>query len=140
MKQSFQMLDSHPRKRGSHTDVSSHVPPWYSLDTVPKMQQKEKEARRCWRCFWNFFWFFVFWFFWLFRATPVAYGSSQARELPNWSCSCQLTPQPEPHRIRDTSATYTSAHSNAGSFTHGVRPGIEPATSWRLVRHLTIEP
>ena len=28
--------------------------------------------------------------------------------------------------------TYTTAHGNAGSLTHGVRPGIEPASSWIL--------
>ena len=31
------------------------------------------------------------------------------------------------------SATYTTVHGNAGSLTHGVRPGIEPASSWILV-------
>ena len=31
------------------------------------------------------------------------------------------------------SATYITAHGNAGSLTHWVRPGIEPATSWFLV-------
>ena len=29
-----------------------------------------------------------------------------------------------------TSATYTTAHGNAGSSTHWARPGIEPASSW----------
>ena len=33
-----------------------------------------------------------------------------------------------------TSATYTVAHSNAGSLTHRVRPGIELMSSWILVR------
>jgi len=28
---------------------------------------------------------------------------------------------------------YTTAHGNAGSLTHGARPGIEPRTSWFLV-------
>ena len=31
------------------------------------------------------------------------------------------------------SVTYTTAHGNAGSLTHYVRPGIEPASSWILV-------
>ena len=31
---------------------------------------------------------------------------------------------------------YDTAHSNAGSLTHLVRPGIEPASSWILVRFL----
>ena len=36
--------------------------------------------------------------------------------------------------IRAVSATYTTAHGNAGSLTHGARPGIEPETSWLPVR------
>ena len=31
------------------------------------------------------------------------------------------------------SATYTTVHGNARSLTHGVRPGVEPASSWTLV-------
>jgi len=31
------------------------------------------------------------------------------------------------------SVTYATAHGNAGSLTHRVRPGIEPAASWILV-------
>ena len=37
-------------------------------------------------------------------------------------------------------ATYTTAHGNAGSLTHWVRPRIEPAFSWILVRFITAEP
>ena len=37
------------------------------------------------------------------------------------------------------SATYTTAHSNAGSLTHSVRPEIEPVTSWMLVRFISAE-
>ena len=33
--------------------------------------------------------------------------------------------------------TYTTAHGNAGSSTHWVRPGIEPAPPWILVRFVT---
>ena len=40
-------------------------------------------------------------FFLLFMATPVAYGSSQARD-----------------QIQDASTTYTTACSNNGSLTH----------------------
>ena len=58
-------------------------------------------------------WFnFVFSFF-LFRATPAAYGSSQARV---W--------------IGATTTTCTTACSNTGSLTHWARPGIEPTSSW----------
>ena len=36
--------------------------------------------------------------------------------------------------------TYTAAHGNAGSLNNLARPGIEPASSWMLVRFLTSEP
>ena len=39
-------------------------------------------------------------------------------EGSNRSYCCWPTPQPQPHQIRDTSATYTTAHGNAGSLTH----------------------
>ena len=51
----------------------------------------------------------------------------------NQSCSCQPMPEPQQHQIRAASATYTTAHDNAGSLTYRVRPVIEPATSWFLV-------
>ena len=43
-----------------------------------------------------------------------------------------------PHHVQiwATSATYTTAHGNTGSLTHWVSPGIEPATSWILVRFM----
>ena len=37
-------------------------------------------------------------------------------------------------------AIYTTAHSNAGSLTHGVRPGIKPVSSWALVGFIATEP
>ena len=70
---------------------------------------------------------YLFFVFCPFRATPMAYGGSQARGS-NRSYSCQPTPQQ--HQIRALSATYTTAHSNARSATHEARPGIEPTTSW----------
>ena len=36
--------------------------------------------------------------------------------------------------------TYTTANGNAGSLTHWVRPGIEHASSWMLVRFVSAEP
>ena len=36
--------------------------------------------------------------------------------------------------------TYTTAHGNARSLTHWVRPGIKPASSWILVGFVTTEP
>ena len=35
---------------------------------------------------------------------------------------------------------YTTVHGNAGSLTHYVRPGIEPASSWILVGFISAEP
>ena len=43
-------------------------------------------------------------------------------------------------QIQAESATYTTAHSNAGSPTHWVRPWIEPASSWILIRFISAVP
>ena len=53
-----------------------------------------------------------------------------------WSYNYRSIPQSQQHRIQAESATYTTAHGNAGSLTHWARPGIEPATSWFLVRFI----
>ena len=76
--------------------------------------------------------------FLLFRATPMAYGGSQASSIQNYSC--WPMPQPQPHQIWATSVTYTTAHGDAGSITHWARPGIEPKTSWFLVRFIYAVP
>ena len=39
-------------------------------------------------------------------------------------------------RIWGRSVTYTTARGKPGSLTHRVRPGIEPVTSWLLVRFI----
>ena len=39
-------------------------------------------------------------------------------QVTNWSYSCRPTSQPQPRRIQAASATYTTAHINAGSLTH----------------------
>ena len=49
----------------------------------------------------------------------------------NQSCSCQPVPQPQQFWIQAVSVSYTAAHGNAECLTHSVRPGIEPASSWR---------
>ena len=41
-------------------------------------------------------------------------------------------PQPQHHQIQATSVTHATACGNAGFLTHWVRPGIKPASSWRL--------
>ena len=63
-------------------------------------------------------------FFCLFRATPTAWRFPG--EESNQSSSCRPTPQPEQCQIQVESVTYTTAHGNAGSFTHslhGARDG-----------------
>ena len=49
-------------------------------------------------------------------------------------------PQPQQHQIWAAFVTYTTAHGNAGSLTHWGRPGIEPVSSWILVRFVSTEP
>ena len=75
----------------------------------------------------------------LFRAAPAAYGSSQASRS-NQSHSCQPTAQPQQLGIWASSATYTTAHSNAGCLTSRARPGIKPKSSWILVGCVSPEP
>ena len=75
---------------------------------------------------------FFFFFFCLFRQNLgiwrfPGYGS-------NRSYSCQLTPQPQQCRIQAVSVTYPTAHSNTRYLIHWSKSGIEPATSWILVR------
>ena len=54
----------------------------------------------------------------------------------NRSCCCRPTPEPQQRQIQAAPATYTTAHGNNGSLTHWARAGIEPATSWFLVRFI----
>ena len=46
--------------------------------------------------------------------------------------------QPQPHRTQAESATYPTAHGNAGFLTHWARPGIEPTSSQRLCQVLNL--
>ena len=72
--------------------------------------------------------------FFFFRATPAAYGSSQARGCIRAAAAYTTATQ---HKIQATSVTCTTARDNAGSFTHEARPGIKPSSSWLLVGFLT---
>ena len=74
---------------------------------------------------------FFFCLFAFSRATPMAYGDSQARG------PIGAVAEPQQRGIQATSATYTTAHGNARSLTHWARPGIEPTTSWFLVRFVS---
>ena len=47
-------------------------------------------------------------------------------------------PQAQQPGIWTSSVTYTTAHGNAGSLTHQVRPGIKPTTSSMLVGSITL--
>ena len=67
--------------------------------------------------------FYFILFYLLFRAVPTAYGGFQARG-----------------RTRAVAAGLHHNHSNAGSLTHWARTGIEPASSWTLVRFVYAEP
>jgi len=49
-------------------------------------------------------------------------------------------PQPQQRQIRAASATYTTAHGNAGSLTCWLRPWMESATSWFLVGFVSAAP
>ena len=49
-------------------------------------------------------------------------------------------PQPQQCQSWAASVTYTTAHSNAGSLTHWVRPGIKLASPWILVGFISAAP
>ena len=57
------------------------------------------------------FYFILFFAFCLFRASPAAYGCSQARGLIRAVASGL-------NGIQAASASYTTAHGNTGSLTH----------------------
>ena len=79
-----------------------------------------------------------FFFFYLFRAAPAAYGNFQARGRIGAIVAGLHHSHSNPRS--ELSATYATAHSNAGALTCWVRPGMEPATSWILVRFVSAEP
>ena len=70
--------------------------------------------------------------FYFFRATSMAYGSSQARGRVG-AVAASLRHS----HIWATSETYAAACNNARSWTRWARPGIEPTSSWILVGFLT---
>ena len=57
-------------------------------------------------------------------------------EFPRLGVESEL----QQHQIQGTSVTYTTAPDNAGSPTHWAKPGMEPASSWIIVRFVTAEP
>ena len=81
----------------------------------------------------NFFFFFCF-------LGP----HSQHMEVPRLGVKSELQrwpmPQSQQHGTQASSLTYTTAHGNARSLTHCMRPGIEPATSQFLVGLISTVP
>ena len=71
-------------------------------------------------------------------ATPGACGSSRTRDRVR-ATTASLRHSHKPHGIQAASATYTTAHGNAGSLPHGMRLGIEPASPRIPVRFFTTE-
>ena len=86
-----------------------------------------------------FYFFFFFFFFFCFLGLHP-WHMEVSKPGSNWSYSCWPTPQPQQCGIRAASTTYTTAHGNAGSPTHRVRPRTEPASSWILVKFFSAEP
>ena len=87
----------------------------------------------------NCFFFFFFLFFFFFFCFLVLY--LQHMEVPRLGVELELQPpaytQPQQLETRAVSATYTTTHCNARSLTHWPMPGIEPASSWMLVRFVS---
>ena len=87
---------------------------------------------------WIYVYFLFFCLFVISRATFVAYGGSQARgrieAVAASLCHSHSSVGSE------LSLTHTPAHGNTRSLTHWVRPEIEPATSWFLVRFISTVP
>ena len=106
---------------------------FYTLPLCPVVAPTQTSIPLC------FVFLFLFWPFCLFffRAAPSAYGGTQARGRIG---AAAASLQPQQYQIRATSSTYTTVHGNARSWTHWVRPGIKPATSWLLVRIISAAP
>ena len=79
-----------------------------------------------------FFFFFFFFFFVFLGLPPWAYGGSHARG-PVGAVATSLHHRQQ-CQIWAVSAAYTTDHGNTRSSTHWARPGIEPSSSWMLVR------
>ena len=73
-----------------------------------------------------------------FKATPATYESSWARDQI-WTAAAGLYHKME-MADRAASVPYTVVSGNSRSLTHWARSGIEPATSWFLVRFVSGAP
>ena len=85
-----------------------------------------------------FYFYFILFYFLLFRAAPRHMEVPRLRS--NQSYSYRPMSQLQQLGIRAMSVTHTTAHGNARSLTHWVRPGIEPASSRMPVRFISTEP
>ena len=70
---------------------------------------------------------------------PHPWHMKVARLGSNQSYSCWPKPQSWQRQIRAMSVIYATAHDNARSLTHWAGPGIDPTSSWILVRFITTE-
>ena len=77
--------------------------------------------------------------FCLFRVASIACEGSQARSRIG-AVAAGLHHKEQQRQFWAMSTTYTTAHGNAGYLTHWARPGIEPASSWILVRFFSNGP
>ena len=73
---------------------------------------------------------FLFFFFFFLGPHPLY------MEVPRLG----VESEPQQHEFQVTSVTYAVAHSNAGSLTNWVGPGVKPASLWILVEFVTTEP
>ena len=84
----------------------------------------------CISLFFSFSFFFFFFFFFLgqhpWHMGVPRLGVQSELQLPVFVIAQQC-------QIPAASVTYTAAHSNAGSLTHWVRPGMDLISSWILV-------
>ena len=118
-----------------HLEMVSHVP-WVTQGyRSPALFWLISPGLFLHSAFLYFLSFFLFFFFGLFPfswAAPTAYGGSQARS-PTGAVATGLRHSHSNSGTWAMSATYITAHGNAGSLTHWARPGITPTTSWFLV-------
>ena len=93
--------------------------------------------------FLSFFLFFVLFCFVLFclffRAAPVPCRISKAGGQIG-AAAAGLCQSHSNVGSRPRSATFTTAHGNAGSLIHRARPGIKPASLWIVVRFISAVP
>ena len=80
-----------------------------------------------------FIYLFIYYYYYYYYYYYVSLGLYlRHTEVPRLGVqsnqSCWPMAQTQKCGIRAASVTYTTAHSNARSLTHGVRPGIEPTS------------